>query len=127
MTLNPDELALIRTAADTLLTIVVSVGLPILGAWAVKKNLIQKRWESMIEAAAGAGLAAGRAAGSVDSPAFRTAAEKAILDYAKSQAPDVLASKGMTDNLTIEAGMARVAANTGGAVGPNGSVAAPTT
>jgi hypothetical protein len=121
------ELDMARQIADTAAGLVVTIGLPWLGTWAVRKGLVQQRWVAMIEAAAGAGLAAGQATGKpVDAPEYRAAAERAVLAYAKSQGTDILLSKGMTDDQTIEAGMARVSTLTAGAIGPNGS-AVPTT
>ncbi len=126
MNFTPAELDMARTAADTAASLVVTFVFPALGAWAVNKHLIQQRWVAMIEAAGATGLAAGNATGKpIDSPEFRQAAEGALLAYAKSQGADVLKSKGMTDDLTVEAGMARVAALTKGMIGPNGLVASP--
>ena len=123
MTFTPAEMDMAREAADTLAGLVVSIGLPWIATWAVGRRLIEVRWATMIVAAANTGLAAGHATGlPIDAPGFRKAAEAALLAYAKSQAPDVLASKGMTDSKTIEAGMARMSGLTGGAIGPNGSV-----
>ena len=119
--LTPYELDLVRTAADVTATAAVTVGLPTLGGWAVRRGLIQQRWVAVIEAAAGAALNAGRIAGPIDSPAFRQAAEQAILAYAKTQASDVLRSKRLTDELTVQAGMARLSRLTDGAVGPAGA------
>lgn len=123
MTFTPAEMDMAREAADTLAGLVVSIGLPWIATWAVGRHLVEQRWAVMIVAAANAGLAAGHATGlPMDTPAFRKAAEGALLAYAKSQAPDVLTAKGMTDDRTIEAGMARMSGLTGGAIGPNGSV-----
>jgi hypothetical protein len=114
------DLELVRTAAE----LILAIGLPLLGRWAVKKNLIQQRWEVVIEAAAAAGLNAGKVAGPIGSKAFYTAGAAAILGYAKDQAPDVLVSKSMTDEATVQAGFARMSNITEGAVGPAGSLMA---
>ena len=120
--MTPLQMELVRTAAEVVASLVISVGLPLLGAWAVRKNLIQARWETMIEAAVGAGYNAGRLAGPIGSAAFLTAAAAGILAYAKGQAADVLKAKGMTDDATVEAGLARLAMITGGLAGPAGAV-----
>ena len=121
---NAYELVVIREIVDLLAGLAVAVGIPAIGGWAVRKHLIQQRWVTMAQGAAGAGLAAGNATGKpIDAPEFRKAAEAGVLAYAKSQGSDILKSKGLTDDQTIEAGMARVSILTNGAIGPNGSVA----
>lgn len=122
---TPAEIDMARQVADGLAGLVITFGLPLLLTWAVKKGLMQQRWATLIEAAAGAGYAAGNATGKpIDSVEYRAAAEAAVLAYAKSQGTDVLKAKGMTDNLTIEAGMARVSKLSNGMIGPNGSAVA---
>ena len=77
--------------------------------WAVTKHLVQQRWVPGIEAAAQAGATAGLASGAgPSSPAFWTAAGKAVLAYSKAQMPDVIDSKGMPDLQVVQAGLARV-------------------
>ncbi len=124
MILNANEIDMIRQVADGAAGLVVAFGLPWLGAWAVRKGLIQQRWVTVIDAAAAAGLAAGNATGKpIDAPEFRKAAEAALLAYVQSQAADIIKAKAMTDNQVIEAGMARASKLTSAAIGPNGSAA----
>ena len=122
--MNPLLLELVRTTAEVVAATVISVGLPMLGAWAVRKGLIQQRWETMIEAAVGAGYNAGKMAGPVGSAQFLAAAGAEILSYAKRQATDVLKAKSLTDDQVVDAGLARLSKLTDGLVGPTGSVTA---
>ncbi len=123
--MTPIQLEAVRTVADIASTLAITVGIPLLGAWAARKHLIQQRWVPLIEAAAAAGFNAGRCAGTIDSPAFRDAAAAEIVSYVKRQAPDVIAAKGMSDSDIGDAGLARVSRLTYGAVGPSGTAVVP--